>query len=54
MGTVSKQKEDGSWKHRPIQDLRRNRVEGTKEWDEDATRASDGASLAFVPSFTGQ
>ena len=26
MGTVSKIKEDGSWKHRPIQDLRRNSV----------------------------
>ena len=26
MGTVSKLKDDGSWKHRPIQDLRRNSV----------------------------
>ena len=28
MGTVSKRKEDGSWKHRPIQDLRKNKVRG--------------------------
>ena len=48
MGTVSKQKEDGSWKHRPIQDLRKNKVR--RDEGEKALRAGfprGGWSLLF-------